>query len=184
MVSLKLCLQCTGQEFYFTHVLSWAIYEGVTRELIHKFKFAKNAYLGSYLGQQMLETVHLGLADIDILVPVPLHQRRLFKRGFNQAEVLCKTLAQGLGKPWLPVLKRSKGTPPQAQLAHHQRMQAVKGCFAVERRHQAHLKDKHIALIDDVFTTGGTVNECSRVLMEGGVHSVRVVTVATVLRHQ
>ena len=114
---------------------------------------------------------------VDLIVPVPLHPRRLRWRGFNQSLLLAKQVSRRYEVPMDPfVLYRKRETAPQTQLAEGERRKNVRGAFAT--RPERSLKRKSLLLVDDVYTSGATVNECSRVLLHGGAKEVYVLTLA------
>ncbi|MGQ9687561.1 MAG: ComF family protein [Desulfobaccales bacterium] len=123
-------------------------------------------------GPQCLELV----AEADLVAPVPLHPKRLRQRGFNQALLLAQTFPGATLEREL--LVRVRHTPPQTGLNPKERRENVKGAFAVPRPDR--VKDKKVLLLDDVFTTGSTVKECTRVLRRAGARRVDVLTVARV----
>ncbi|MGB1077413.1 MAG: ComF family protein [Bdellovibrionales bacterium] len=119
------------------------------------------------------------LAQADLLVPVPLHWTRLVKRRYNQAGLLAQCLSKRVGVPVDTLhLKRVRKTLPQGHMKMEARRKNVKGAFTVLEKDRARFDDKNIVLIDDVYTTGVTVNECARVLLEAGAKSVQVLCVA------
>jgi ComF family protein len=107
---------------------------------------------------------------------VPLHSARLREREFNQADVLARLLARRAGAPVLAALRRIRYTTTQTRLDREERMQNLRNAFRV--RQTSRVSGSHLILVDDVFTTGSTVEECARVLKRAGAASVRVVTVA------
>jgi ComF family protein len=113
-------------------------------------------------------------AAADLLTPVPLHPRRLRRRGFNQALLLAQAFT-GV-RLSRDALIRVRHTPPQTGLNPKERHHNVKGAFAVARPQE--VAGKHVCLVDDVFTTGATVRECARTLRQAGAHTVTVLTVA------
>jgi len=117
------------------------------------------------------------LRDIDAIIPVPLHRRRLFKRRFNQSAYIAQHLSK-LNK--IPVdvmsLTRVKATPPQVGLSRSERQKNVRGAFKVLNNKK--IKGKRLVLVDDVFTTGATVEACAKVLLKAGAESVAVLTFA------
>jgi competence protein ComFC len=114
------------------------------------------------------------------MVPVPLHIRRLRERGFNQALLLVKELSKRAGIPYQErVLRKIKDTPVQSTLKKRERSKNLKGAFQVQD--QESIKGKAVVLVDDVYTTGATVNECSRALLAAGAKQVAVLTVARAL---
>ncbi len=114
--------------------------------------------------------------EIDFVVPIPLHKKRLAERGFNQAEFLAKIVGNNLGRPVLGALKRQKETQIQAKLDKENRAKNVKEAFAIEEG--VNLEGKRILLVDDVYTTGSTMQEAARVLTLGGVEVVHGFTLA------
>lgn len=154
-------------------------YEGACRDLIHAFKYNYKSHLRRPLG---LLTAEL-LADFatrqqpDLLIPVPLHVSRLRSRGFNQAVLLGEVLSRQWQIPLLRQgLKRIRPTTPQVQLPLEQRTHNLHNAFRVTD--SSAIKNRHIMLVDDVFTTGSTLAECAHILHKAGCHTVSAVTVA------
>lgn len=117
------------------------------------------------------------LRKADLLVPVPLDKRRYRKREFNQAHLLAKVVSRRFGIPLSPfVLRRTRTTLPQTGLNRREREENVKGLFRVAKAKEC--RGKTILVIDDVFTTGSTANECAKVLSRAGAREVNVLTVA------
>jgi ComF family protein len=118
-----------------------------------------------------------------ILVPIPLHWLRLVKRRYNQSAILANALSKISGQIcWADALIRVRHTPPQGHKSAKDRYQNVAGAFEINSIYQDRIKDKNIVLIDDVFTTGATLDECSKILKSAGVSSVNVLTVARVVK--
>jgi len=114
---------------------------------------------------------------IDCIIPVPLHVARLRQRGFNQALILAHELSRAFSLPLsFDNLKRVRPTRPQVELTGTERIKNVAGAFALRRPDE--LKDRGVLLIDDVFTTGATMNECARVLKDAGASRVTALTLA------
>lgn len=178
-----LCGECLEKPPPFSRHRSAGVYDGVLRGLILVFKYGKAQALGGLLAGFMCRAPALQgediFAGVDYVVPVPLHRRRKRRRGFNQALVLSRELAK---RKKLRVLARGlvrvKDSPPQASLGALERGRNIKGVFRPAKRRR--LKGKIILLVDDVYTTGATVKECSLALLEAGAAEVRVVTVARV----
>jgi ComF family protein len=148
-------------------------------EAIHAFKYGKRASLSHPLAALARQAFFRfwDTDTIDLLVPVPLHLKRLRERGFNQAHLLIRRWAKldqipsdGL------VLSRTRWTEPQTALSPKERQKNIKGAFAVENPEK--IKGQRIVLVDDVYTTGSTVNECARVLMAAGAETVDVLILA------
>jgi ComF family protein len=150
------------------------------REVIQRFKYGRKISLGKSLGRltaRAAEELFVGQKKIDLIVPVPLHARRLRWRGFNQALVLAREVGRVRGLPVDPfILRRSRPTPPQTQLAEEERRKNVRGAFTL--RSEEAVADRVVLLVDDIYTSGATANECSRVLLRGGAEEVRVLTLA------
>ncbi len=177
-----ICGNCLENRPYYTQARSMASFETIIMDAIHKFKYGRNITIGNSLGSCMAD---FSFPDFDyskysLLIPVPLHIKRLRERGFNQSLLL----AQKLGKKYrLPVsfslLKRRKFTLTQTGLNKKERGKNIKGAFAVLDRQK--VSGKNIILIDDVYTTGATINECAKVLLKAGAEQVAVLTLARVL---
>lgn len=162
-----------------TAARSALFFEGGVQQLIHHFKYEHNVRLRRPLG--LLTARHLAgfVAEVkpDLLLPVPLHRKRLRWRGYNQAVLLGEILAREWGVPLQrDNLRRIRWTEPQTHLAAAERARNVRGAFAVRNRDV--LAGKRVILVDDVFTTGSTVEECAATLQRAGVAAVYVVTVA------
>ncbi len=173
------CSNCEDRKLHFNCAVAPYRSRKVVREFIHRFKYNRHYYLR----HQLTDWMASGLGDerltrqtIDGFVPVPLHPARQRDREFNQADVLAALLARRTGTPLTRCLQRTRYTTTQTQLDREERMENLRGAFRV--RHTAEVTGRHLVLIDDVFTTGSTVDECSRVLREAGAASVRVLTVA------
>jgi competence protein ComFC len=120
---------------------------------------------------------HWGPHSLDLLIPVPLHTQRLRERGFNQALLLVKELSRRTGIPYRKtILQKKKPTIPQVNLSGTEREKGLRGAFQVIGKEE--LLGKSVLLVDDVYTTGATVNECSKVLLRGGAERVNVLTLA------
>ncbi|MDT8317733.1 MAG: ComF family protein [bacterium] len=142
-------------------------------------KYSKKSLIGPHLGGLMKDH-HLGAISYDVIVAVPLHISRLRERGFNQSQLL----AEGLGKEISPhidkyILERVRPTGSQTGMSSKERRANVRGAFSL--RSGADVSGKRILLIDDVYTTGATVKECSKVLKKGGASVVNVLTLARVV---
>ena len=130
-----------------------------------------------WLNQPMAGAPRTAAEGCDAAVPVPLHFRRLFARGFNQSAVIARMVARSAGVPCLTgAVVRTRVTPPQAALRRREREVNLKGSFKAAR--PAALRGRRVLLVDDVCTTGATVAECARVLRDAGAESVRVFTLA------
>jgi ComF family protein len=174
-----LCGVCITEPPRFTAARAAALFDGPLRELIHRLKYNSRVQLCRPLA--LLTAQQLGpfaeAASADLVIPVPLHVKRLRQRGFNQAVLLGEILARRWRLPLSRTnLQRIRWTEPQINLSAAERVANVRGAFAVSN--PAFLKGKRIILVDDVYTTGSTVAECARVLFKAEAAEVCVVTVA------
>ncbi|HSB06265.1 MAG TPA: ComF family protein [Thermodesulfobacteriota bacterium] len=154
-------------------------YEGPLREAIHRWKYEGRTYLTPLFGEWMTKAYSLywEIGLFDLLIPVPLHPQRLRERGFNQALLLVKELSHRIGTPYRKrILEKRKPTVPQVNLSGVEREKGVKGAFHLSEG--AAVDGKAVLLVDDVYTTGATVNECAKVLLAGGADRVDVFTLS------
>lgn len=179
-VGSHLCSACVESPPSFIRHRSVCRYRGVAKELILLYKYRRLRALGpdlaGFLYAGLKEDTGLWWAA-EALIPVPLHPRRQRQRGFNQAEILARELSGLTGLSMLAgVLRKHRDALPQTLLTGESRRDNLLGAFYVKNR-QA-LSDKVVILVDDVFTTGSTLQECSRTLIEAGAREVRAVSIA------
>jgi ComF family protein len=176
----RVCGECQANPPPFNRARAAALYEGPVAQAITNFKFGRlMAYL-PVMQHWLQRPLCRELVEVaDLLLPVPLHPKRLKHRGFNQAWLLARAFPEApLARE---ALVRTRHTVPQVGLNPKERKDNVKGAFAVPD--PALVKGKNVLLIDDLFTTGSTVRECARVLRQAGARRVEVLTVARV-RHE
>ena len=173
-----ICLSCRSRRIYFEKARSYGGFSGVLKEAIHLLKYDKKLILADKLANLMDGTLDLFEAEFHYLLPVPIHKKKQKKRGFNQTELFCDFLSKNRGIPVLSGLIKETDTPQQVGLDHIARMQNVKGSFRW-KGDKRQIEGKRLLLIDDVMTTGSTVNECSQILMVEGAESVYVLTLAS-----
>jgi ComF family protein len=175
-----LCGACLGQTPPFARHRSGARYEGVVKEVLLLFKYRGNEILGKALAELVIRSV--GAEDdlwdgVDAVAPVPLHPRKLRKRGYNQAAILARRLAAIKGiRLEERLLVKVRNNPAQTSLAADERRENVRGAYLVKK--PAAVRGRIILLVDDVYTTGATIGECARMLKRAGAKEVRAVTVA------
>ncbi len=149
-------------------------YEGVLKELIHQFKF-ENKFGLSLLFARFLSEV--SPRNADVIIPVPMHFKKLKIRKYNPSVVMAKDLSKRLKIPFqLDVLKKTMNTPSQTELSRSKRLRNVKGTFQIF--HPELIQNRRILLVDDVYTTGATIHECKRTLLKSSAHSVQVAVLA------
>jgi ComF family protein len=173
---LAACPRCRRTTRYVARARAIGEYDGALRAVIHAFKYEGRRSLARPLADLMRRRGSDVLARADILVPVPLHRSRLRERGFNQAA----DLARHLGVPAVTALRRIRATATQTSLPAAQRHRNVRLAFAPTRRIRAVL-GRHVVLVDDVSTTGATLEACARVLKEAGAGEVLALTAARVV---
>ena len=173
------CGPCVAHPPRFDTARAHFLYEGAIRELIHSFKYNQRTHLRYPLALLTLEGVGVFLTDQEpqLIVPVPLHRSRLRQRGFNQAVLLGRVLSRRLSLPMLPdALVRTRPTAPQIDLSAAERRLNVKGAFTVPVPDR--VAGRRILLLDDVMTTGSTMNECAGELKKAGAEMVIAATIA------
>jgi len=155
-------------------------FDGVARDLVHSFKYADRHEAVPLFTRWMSDAGHALIAEADVIAPVPLHPWRLLRRRFNQSAVLAGRLARAHRAPMVLVLRRVRYTKQQVGLAFGERRANVEGAFCVAPRRAASLSGKRVLLVDDVITTGATVEACAMALKEAGAVAVDVLAVARV----
>lgn len=155
-------------------------YEGIIREKIIDYKFNNKVYLYRTFTEAVLkneENIKF-IEQYDFLIPVPIHKERKKVRGYNQSELIARILADEIGKIKLQVdiLKKDKNIVAQSTLDKKQRSENIKGVYKVINKQK--IIDRKILLLDDIYTTGSTANECSKVLKEAGCKEVGIITIA------
>lgn len=163
----------------FDAAYCYGAYEGRLRKLIHLFKYDRMRPLASHLGRLMAAALPAG-EQVDAVVPVPLHWRRRWGRGFNQSELLARVVARRYGLKVCPALGRGRATASQAGLTSPMRRANVAGAFSVRRRQE--VENRRVLLVDDVITTGATASACGAALKRAGARRVTVLTLARVDR--
>jgi len=174
----RLCGRCITEKTPFKEARSAFAYEGPVLDAIHRFKYGGRVALAGYLGRLASEAAEFP-DRMDVVVPVPLHKKRLQKRGFNQSLLIAREVAKRLNTEVDYMnLKRARETYPQINLRIKEREANIKGAFAV--RDGKAFRDKKVLLVDDVFTTGATIRECAKMLKGAGAE-VYVLTIARTL---
>ncbi len=173
-----LCGDCMKHKRRFSLARSAGTYEGTLLDAIHLLKYRGKTALAHPLASLLTDTIDG--QEYDIITPVPLHRKRLQERGFNQSLLLARSVAK---KHKIPIdylsLRRVRATTPQINLSGNERKANVRGAFEV--RKGVPFSKKRVLLIDDVYTTGATVSECSKALKKAGANEVGVLTLARVV---
>jgi ComF family protein len=172
------CARCRRTPLLVSAAAAIGPYEGTLRTIVQALKYDSRTGLAGPLAERMRAAAGAVLEHADAVVPVPLHRSRERRRGFNQA----RELASHLGAPVLDALVRSRATPPQADLPAARRHANVRGAFGLRRG--LDVRGMTLVIVDDVSTTGATLNACARPLLEAGAADVRGVTVARAVTRQ
>ena len=168
---------CRSGRRGFDEAFCYGAYEGTLRKLIHLFKYSGMRRLAQPLGALLSDALPRG-RPFDLVTAVPLHWRKQWQRGYNQAELLAKVIARARHIPAGKVLRRGSSTRAQAGLSNAQRRENVAGAFRARRK----VAGLRILLVDDVMTTGATAAACARALKRAGAKSVSLVALARVDR--
>ena len=180
-----LCAACMDREPVFDSARSAVVYNEASRKMILSFKYGDRLHAVHTFAPWMMRAGKSLIEQADFIIPVPLHNRRLRERRFNQSALLAQEIAKRSGKAYVPnLLERTRHTIPQQGLNYKERGKNVHGAFAVSKNYLQTIKDKNILLVDDVFTSGATLNECARVMKKAKANIVNVLTVARVTKEE
>lgn len=173
----NLCDRCRRESYAFDGIRSAFTYQGAIRESVIQLKYHGITEVASVLGAEMARLLYGGEIPCEVLLPVPLHPKRLKERGYNQAGLLCLAVGAETGMPVdEQALVREKATPSQAKSAGmEERRRQVEGAF---RASSEAVAGKHVAVVDDVCTTGATLDACAKALKDAGAATVWGLTVA------
>lgn len=177
------CGECLAFPPIYDQARAGLVYDHFSRDLILMFKHGDRTSLSRTLAPLMLRVAHELIYKADVILPVPLHRWRLLKRRYNQSAILAQSLKDITKIPVNPfILERIRATKSQGHMASKQRRKNVKLAFRVNPRYVDTIIGKNLILIDDVITTGATVNECAKVLKSSGAAIVNVLCVAKALK--
>ena len=180
-----LCIPCSRVSPDFSSARSFGYYTAELRRIIHQLKFSGRQDLAQLLAPLLLSTFFntWRREEVDAIIPVPLHSKRLRERGFNQAALIGKILAQVLACPFLPEgLRRTRLTAPQVGLSDPGRVRNVRGAFLAAR--SCPIVGMRILVVDDVLTTGATAGSAARALLDAGAARVSVLSLARTVAEQ
>jgi ComF family protein len=172
----RICKECAAERPLYHSARSWALFEGPVQNVLHQLKYRNNIGLGNALAIHLAQVHVAHHVDFDLVVPVPLSRRRLAERGYNQAAMLAFPLSLLLETKYRPgALRKIVETRTQVGLNIAERNTNMKNAF---KANPVIVSGKSILLIDDVMTTGATLNECARALLQAGAVKVNALTLA------
>jgi ComF family protein len=177
------CGGCLAAPPPFDRLRAAVAYGDLASNVALKLKYGRRPGVAGTMAGLMER--HLAMFDAPILVPVPLHRWRIWRRGYNQSALIAAALARrGALEVSRDLLQRVKSTPPLKHMGPAERRRIVRGAFKLHPRHASRIKGRNILLIDDVFTSGATVSACARVLKRGGAAGVGILCWARVIRSE
>ena len=173
-----LCGRCLKGKFSFAAARSVVIYDGRIRDMIHEFKYRGALGLEGFLASLLIERFPYPSGGFDVVVPVPMHVSKLREREYNQSALLALGLARGIGvRCDFLSFRKTRDTRPQIEFGNEEeRRRNVRGAFSVAG--PGAFRDKSVLLVDDVFTTGSTSDECAREILKSGASGVSVLTLS------
>jgi competence protein ComFC len=175
----RVCDVCKKETFHFDKARAAVVYDETSSLMILKFKYSKAKYLENRLVELLLDCFSLYKGfDVDMVTFVPMTQKKIRERGYNQTEELAKVFCEKTGLDMVEALIKEIDTKAQAGLDRAKRKENLKGLFKINDKVRRKVKGKRLLLIDDVFTTGSTADECAKVLKRAGVSAVFVLTIA------
>ena len=174
----EFCLDCSRKQLHYEAGRSVWIHKGLVPWSIYQFKYHNRRIYGEYYAEEMYRLYGNKIREweIDAIVPVPLHWKRKLSRGYNQAEIVAKALGRKTGIPVeSKMVVRTKNTKPQKKLAHRERSVNLKNAFCAKRVKKG---IQNILIIDDIYTTGNTINEMAKCLYSKGIQKVFFLTIS------
>ncbi len=168
----EFCNDCYSKEHLYKKGFITLEYIGMTIEAIYRFKYMNCPHYSktfAYIMYEDMKNKNMLNYNFDLIIPIPLHINKLKKRGYNQAELLAKELSYKLKIPYEPIIKRIKDTKPQNSLSPKERYNNLKSAFEIIDIDK--IKDKKVLLIDDIYTTGATMDACVQVLIDNNINA-------------
>ena len=184
MDETALCGNCLQTPQKFDLARSALVYNDGARQMLLRFKYGDKLHAAVTFAQWQYQAAGSILPEYDLIVPVPLRWRRMLQRRYNQSALIAQALSRLCGRPVAHALMRKRFSSPQKGLSRRERLKNVRMSFKINPRYQEDITGKNIVLIDDVMTSGATVNECAKVLKQKGAAKILVLTVARVMKDQ
>lgn len=176
--TMKMELTVRKINLYVDELVSLFIYKSFIRNKILEFKFEGRAYMAYTFAEFMCEAIKANHLNVDLVMPVPIHRKRLMERGYNQSELLSRYISKNLKIRHCKSLFKKKNNIVQSSLNYEKRWSNVINAYSI--RFHKNFSGKRILLIDDIYTTGATVNECAKILKQNGATEVIALTIAYV----
>lgn len=170
---MGLCKTCRNSKYFFDKAYALYVYKDEIRESIHRMKYSKRGSYTRYYGMDMAEFADKhNLPHVDYVTCVPVHRSRYVKRGYNQSYLLAEAYCKHRGEQYKLLVLRKRKTKTQSSLNKEQRKVNIKGVFSFNTECGVDIKGKSVLIIDDIYTTGSTINEIARVLKNAGAKTV------------
>ena len=170
----NICKECSIKKIYYDKLIYCSEYKDVIKKELLAYKFNDSSYLYNFFAEIL--GVKLLPENADIICTVPISKLRMKERGYNQSKLIGKKVSNNLGKQYADLLVKTHETLRQSELDRSQRLVNIKNSFALNDKYD--IKGKSVILIDDIFTTGATVNECSKILRKAGAKRIIVAVIA------
>ena len=168
------CFECKKKKIYYDKLIFCSEYTEEFKQKIHLYKFSDKKYYYHFFTELIYE--HIKEEDFDLIIPVPISRERYKERGYNQAGIIAKKLAAMVDKPYsADILLKTRNSERQSMQNFKDRLKSVKNVFEIADN--SNVCDKSILLIDDIFATGSTANECCRVLKNSGAKNIKVAVI-------
>ena len=176
IISSGKCGICSDRKLFFKKNIAIAEYSGIIKEILHNLKFSRNRQLYIHLGKLLLDRFQMCRIEADIVTSVPMNRKKKWGRGYNQSELIARYLAKKSQLPYYSLLKEGKKAKTQKDLGLKNRFINVINRYEAIRRDK--ILNKKILIVDDILTTGATINECARILLLAGANKIFSLTIA------
>jgi ComF family protein len=177
-----LCGPCIENKHYFDSAISVMRYGDSSKKIIHKLKYSDKSHVAKNIARLMHIKMKNKIEDVDVIIPVPMHGRKMRKRLYNQSALIAGHLSKLSNIPFIAnCLIKTRHHAPQTGLRRQLRKDNVKNSFSINKSYLSDIHNKNILLVDDVYTTGATVDECSKILKQSYCNKVKVITFARVV---
>ncbi len=182
LATSNVCISCLSRPPIFDRSFALLKYNGHSKMIVHKLKYADQLHLAHFFAKLIFARIEDEIGGYHMVIPVPMHRKRLLTRRYNQAALIGSNISKLAGIPFVAnALIKKRHDVQQTKLTRDERLNNVVGSFDVRTWNKNTLKDKRIILIDDVHTTGTTLNECSRILKKNRCAAVYAITLAKVI---